>query len=212
MDNTFLTPMMQRPLDLGADISLHSATKYMDGQGRVLGGAVVGSREIVGEQVYGFLRSAGPCMSPFNAWIFLKGLETLGLRMKAHSDNAMALAQWLEKRPEVSKVYYPGLSSHPQHELAKRQQDGFGGMLAFEIKGDKAAAWRMIDGTALMSKTANLGDTKTIITHPASTTHSRLTQEERDAAGVHDNILRLSVGLEHTDDLKADLTAGFAAI
>ncbi|RTZ61178.1 MAG: O-succinylhomoserine sulfhydrylase [Gammaproteobacteria bacterium] len=212
VDNTFLTPMMQRPLELGADISVYSATKYMDGQGRVLGGAVVGSNETVGEQVYSFLRSAGPCMSPFNAWVFLKGMETLGLRMQAHSDNALMLAQWLEARPEVSKVYYPGLASHPQHELAKNQQQGFGGVLAFAIKGDRAAAWRMIDGTELVSKTANLGDTKSIITHPASTTHGRLSQEERDAAGVHDNIIRLSVGLEHVDDLKADLETGLAAI
>ncbi len=212
VDNTFLTPMMQRPLELGADISVYSATKYMDGQGRVLGGAVAGSKDIVGEQVYGFLRSAGPCMSPFNAWVFLKGMETLGLRMQAHSDNALALAQWLEAQPQVSRVYYPGLASHPQHALAKSQQQGYGGMLAFEINGDKAAAWRMIDGTGLVSKTANLGDTKSIITHPASTTHGRLTQEERDAAGVHDNIVRLSVGLEHVDDLKADLAAGLAAI
>ena len=209
VDNCFCTPALQQPLALGADIVIHSTTKYIDGQGRCLGGAVVGNQKLVGEGVYGFLRTAGPSMSPFNAWVFLKGLETLRLRMLAHSDNAMMLAQWLEQQPSVGRVYYPGLVSHPQHELAKRQQSHFGGMVAFDVQGGKAAAWRLIDRIRLMSITANLGDTKTTITHPASTTHGRLSIEARHKVGIGEGLIRISVGLEHIDDLIADLTQAF---
>ncbi|MEW5756812.1 MAG: O-succinylhomoserine sulfhydrylase [Pseudomonadota bacterium] len=209
VDNCFCTPALQRPLALGADIVIHSATKYLDGQGRCIGGAVVGNEQLVGTDVYGFLRTAGPSMSPFNAWVFLKGLETLQLRMRAHCENTLALAQWLEAQPEVSKVYYPGLKSHPQHALAARQQSGFGGVLSFELKGGKDAAWRLIDATRVMSITANLGDTKSTITHPATTTHGRLTPEQRAAAGISDGLVRIAVGLEDLVDLKADLQRGF---
>lgn len=205
VDNCFCTPALQRPLDLGADIVIHSATKYLDGQGRVIGGAVVGTQKTVGEDIFTFLRTAGPCMSPFNAWIFLKGLETLSLRMQAHSRNAQILAEWLEQHPKVARVYYPGLKSHPQHELAKQQQSGSGGIVAFEVKGGQQQAWKTIDGTQLLSITANLGDTKTTITHPATTTHAKLTDEEKIAAGITPNLLRIAVGLEHVDDLRADL-------
>ena len=205
VDNCFCTPAQQLPLKLGADIVIHSATKYLDGQGRCVGGAVVGDAERVGKDVFGFLRTCGPTMSPFNAWVFLKGLETLGLRMKAHSANALALAQWLEQQPKVQRVYYPGLASHPQHELAKRQQSGYGGIVSFELKGGKAAAWKLIDATRLVSITANLGDTKSTITHPATTTHGRLTPEQRAEAGISDGLIRVSVGLEDIDDLKRDL-------
>ncbi len=208
VDNCFCTPALQRPLALGADIVIHSATKYLDGQGRCIGGAVVGDEQLVGTEVYGFLRTAGPSMSPFNAWVFLKGLETLQLRMRAHCENTLALAQWLEAQPEVSKVYYSGLKSHPQHELATRQQSGHGGVLSFELKGGKDAAWRLIDATRVMSITANLGDTKTTITHPATTTHGRLTPEQRAAAGISDGLVRIAVGLEDLADLKADLQRG----
>jgi O-succinylhomoserine sulfhydrylase len=210
VDNCFLTPALQRPLALGADIVIHSATKYLDGQGRCIGGAVVGNSELVGKEVYGFLRTAGPCMSPFNAWVFLKGLETLRLRMKAHCENALALAQWLEQQPAVKRVYYPGLVSHPQHALAKRQQSGFGGVLSFEVKGGQAEAWRLIDATRLISITANLGDTKSTITHSATTTHGRMPPEHRAAAGIGDNLIRIAVGLEDVNDLKADLERGLA--
>jgi O-succinylhomoserine sulfhydrylase len=205
VDNVFCTPALQRPLELGADIVVHSATKYIDGQGRLVGGAVVGSDEVVGKDVFGFLRTAGPTMSPFNAWVYLKGLETLQLRMKQHCDNAMELACWLEEQPQVQRVYYPGLPSHPQHELAKRQQDGYGGIVAFEVKGGKEAAWRLIDSTRVMSITANLGDAKTTITHPATTTHGRLSDEQRAEAGITDGLIRVAVGLEDVEDLKADL-------
>jgi O-succinylhomoserine sulfhydrylase len=205
VDNAFCTPALQRPLELGADIVIHSATKYLDGQGRCIGGAVVGDAERVGKDVFGFLRTAGPSMSPFNAWVFLKGLETLGLRMKAHSASAQALAEWLEQQPRVQRVYYPGLASHPQHALAKRQQTGFGGIVSFELKGGKDAAWRLIDSTRLISITANLGDTKTTVTHPATTTHGRLSPEQRAEAGIGDGLIRLSVGLEDVADLKRDL-------
>ncbi len=204
VDNCFCTPVLQRPLQLGADIVIHSATKYLDGQGRVLGGAVLGSRELM-EGVFAFLRTAGPSLSAFNAWVLLKGLETLPLRMQAHTRNALELAQWLERQPGVTRVYYPGLPSHPQYELAQRQQSGGGGILSFEVEGGQAAAWRVIDATRLMSITANLGDAKTTITHPASTTHSRMTAEQRAAAGIGDGLIRIAVGLEHPDDLKADL-------
>ncbi len=208
VDNVFCTPALQQPLKLGADIVIHSATKYIDGQGRCVGGAVVGRQEEVGEGVYGFLRTAGPTMSPFNAWVFLKGLETLSLRMKAHSDNALELARFLEVHANVERVYYPGLASHPQHELAGRQQSGFGGVLSFELKGGKDAAWKLIDQTRLLSITANLGDCKTTITHPATTTHGRLTDEERAEAGIADGLIRISVGLENIEDIIADIERG----
>jgi len=211
VDNCFCTPALQRPLDLGADIVIHSATKYLDGQGRCIGGAVVGNAELVGKEVYGFLRTAGPSLSPFNAWVFLKGLETLSLRMKAHGAGAQVLAEWLEKQPRVQRVYYPGLASHPQHVLAKQQQTGFGGIVAFEIKGGKEAAWRLIDSVRLFSITANLGDTKSTITHAATTTHGRLTPEQRAEAGISDGLIRISVGLEDVADLKRDLSAGLQA-
>ncbi|MDP3688242.1 MAG: O-succinylhomoserine sulfhydrylase [Sulfurimicrobium sp.] len=207
VDNCFCTPMLQRPLDLGADIVIHSATKYLDGQGRVLGGAVLGSKQLM-EGVYGFLRTAGPTLSAFNAWVILKGIETLKIRMDAHSRNALELAQWLETLPQVERVYYPGLVSHPQHALAMRQQKSGGGIVAFDVKGGKEAAWRVVDATRMLSITANLGDTKTTITHPASTTHSRVTAEARVAAGIGDGLLRVAVGLESIEDIKADLARG----
>jgi O-succinylhomoserine sulfhydrylase len=209
VDNCFCTPVLQQPFALGADVVIHSATKYLDGQGRCIGGAVIGTKDLVGGDVFGILRSGGPTMSPFNAWVFLKGLETLSLRMKAHCENAMALAQWLEKQPIVEKIYYPGLTSHPQHALAKKQQKGFGGLLSFEVKGGKEAAWRIIDATQLLSITANLGDAKTTITHPATTTHSRLTLEQRQAAHISDGLIRISVGLEDVKDIQVDLARGF---
>jgi O-succinylhomoserine sulfhydrylase len=209
VDNCFCTPAQQLPLRLGADIVIHSATKYLDGQGRCVGGAVVGDAERVGKDVFGFLRTCGPTMSPFNAWVFLKGLETLSLRMKAHSAGAQALAEWLERQPQVARVYYPGLASHPQHELARRQQSGFGGIVSFELKGGKDAAWKLVDATRMISITANLGDTKSTITHPATTTHGRLTPEQRAEAGISDGLLRVSVGLEDVEDLKRDLARDF---
>jgi len=212
VDNCFCTPALQRPLELGADIVIHSATKYLDGQGRCIGGAVVGDAERVGKDVYGFLRTAGPAMSPFNAWVFLKGLETLTLRMKAHSDSALQLAQWLEQQPAVARVHHPGLESHPQHELAIRQQQGFGGIVSFEVKGGKESAWSVIDATRVFSITANLGDAKSTITHPATTTHGRLTPEQRAAAGISDGLIRLAVGLESVTDLQNDLARGLAAV
>ncbi len=208
VDNCFCTPALQQPIKLGADIVIHSATKYIDGQGRCMGGAVVGSEEVVGGDVYGFLRSAGPTMSAFNAWVFLKGLETLDIRMQAHSRNALELARWLEQQPQVERVYYPGLESHPQHELAKQQQKDFGGLLSFELKGGKDAGWALIDATQICSITANLGDTKTTITHPATTTHGRLTDEQRAQSGIADGLIRIAVGLEDIEDLKKDLSRG----
>lgn len=212
VDNCFCTPALQQPLRFGADIVVHSATKYIDGQGRCVGGAVVGDAQRVGEDVYGFLRTAGPTMSPFNAWTFIKGLETLELRMKAHSASALELADWLQQQPAVSKVFYAGLPSHPQHELAKKQQSAFGGIIAFEIKGGQADAWTLINALEWISITANLGDSKTTITHPATTTHGRLTLEDRALAGISDGMLRISVGLENVEDIKADLARGLAAI
>ena len=212
VDNCFCTPALQKPLQLGADVVIHSATKYLDGQGRMVGGAVVGSKAFVGTDVFGFLRTAGPSMSPFNAWVFLKGLETLELRMRAHSAAALELAQWLEQQPQVARVHYAGLQSHPQHALAARQQSAFGGIIAFEVKGDRAAAWRLIDATRLLSITANLGDVKTTITHPATTTHARISPAERQQAGITDGLIRISVGLEALGDLKADLARGLAAV
>jgi O-succinylhomoserine sulfhydrylase len=210
VDNCFCTPAIQRPLDLGADIIIHSATKYIDGQGRCLGGAVLGSKALM-EPVYGFLRTAGVTMSAFNAWVFLKGLETLFVRMDAHARNALALAEWLEQQPGVSRVYYPGLSSHPQHALAMSQQSSGGGIVSFEVRAKarqtpQQAAWALIDATKLISITANLGDAKSTITHPATTTHSRVTAEARAAAGIVDGLVRIAVGLEHIDDLKSDLS------
>jgi len=206
VDNCFCTPAHQLPLQFGADVIIHSATKYLDGQGRCLGGAVLGRREHM-NYVANFLRSAGTSMSPFNAWIFFKGLETLKLRMDAHSAKAMELAIWLEERKKVSEVYYPGLSSHPQHKLAMKQQSAGGGIVSFKVDGDKIDAWNLIDSTKLISITANLGDTRSTITHPASTTHSRLSQQERDSSGIADSLIRIAVGLEDTNDIKADLSA-----
>ena len=207
VDNCFCSPALQRPLELGADIIIHSATKYLDGQGRVLGGAVLGSHALM-EGVYTFLRTAGPTLSAFNAWIILKGMETLSLRMDAHSRNALVLAQWLEAQPSVTRVLYPGLPSHPQHKLAMAQQKTGGGIVAFELNGGQAAAWKLIDSTRMLSITANLGDTKTTITHPATTTHSRMTPEHRAAAGISDGLVRIAVGLESVADIQADLARG----
>ncbi|HAJ71949.1 MAG TPA: O-succinylhomoserine sulfhydrylase [Methylophilaceae bacterium] len=209
VDNCFCTPAIQRPLALSADIIIHSATKYIDGQGRCLGGAVLGSKALM-ESLYGFLRTAGVTMSAFNAWVFLKGLETLHVRMEAHAKRALALATWLEAQPQVARVYYPGLTSHPQHTLAKQQQTSGGGIVSFEVKpkagqSEQEAAWALIDATQLISITANLGDAKSTITHPATTTHSRVSAEARAEAGIKDNLVRIAVGLEHVDDLKADL-------
>jgi O-succinylhomoserine sulfhydrylase len=212
VDNCFCTPVLQQPLALGADIVIHSATKYLDGQGRCIGGAVVGDGERVGKDVYGFLRTAGPTMSPFNAWVFLKGLETLPLRMHAHCATALALAQWLEQQPDVARVYHPGLVSHPQHELATSQQRGYGGIVSFELKGGQRDAWAFVDATRIFSITANLGDAKSTVTHPATTTHGRLTPEQRQAAGISDGLIRLAAGLESVTDLQADLARGFAAL
>ena len=209
VDNCFCSPALQKPLELGADIVIHSATKYLDGQGRVLGGAVLGSQALM-EGVYTFLRTAGPTLSAFNAWVILKGMETLSLRMDAHSRNALALAQWLEAQPQVARVLYPGLPSHPQHQLAMAQQKTGGGIVAFELKGGQAAAWKLIDATKMLSITANLGDTKTTITHPATTTHSRMTPEQRAAAGIGDGLVRIAVGLEAVADIQADLARGLA--
>ncbi|WP_220813303.1 O-succinylhomoserine sulfhydrylase [Pseudomonas paralcaligenes] len=211
VDNCFCTPALQQPLTLGADIVMHSATKYIDGQGRGLGGVVVG-RKAEMESVVGFLRTAGPTLSPFNAWMFLKGLETLRVRMQAHSASALELAQWLETQPGIERVYYAGLPSHPQHELARRQQSAFGAVVSFEVKGGKEAAWRFIDATRVISITTNLGDTKTTIAHPATTSHGRLSPQERANAGIRDNLIRVAVGLEDVADLKADLARGLVAL
>lgn len=209
VDNCFCTPALQLPLALGADVVVHSATKYLDGQGRVLGGALVGSRQVM-DEAFKFLRTAGPCISPFNAWVILKGLETLSLRMKAQSDNALTLANWLEKQAGVLQVRYPGLESHPQHALAMRQQALGGAIVSFELAGGREAAWRVIDACRTMSITANLGDTRTTITHPASTTHGRLTAEARAAAGISEGLVRIAVGLESVEDLKCDLIEGLS--
>jgi O-succinylhomoserine sulfhydrylase len=207
VDNCFCTPALQRPLELGADLVIHSATKYLDGQGRVLGGAVCG-RKVLTEEVFKFLRTAGPTLSPFNAWVILKGLETLKIRMQAQSANALDLARRLEAHPRVARVFYPGLASHPQHALAMRQQKSGGAIVSFEVKGDRADAWRVVDNCRLLSITANLGDTKTTITHPASTTHGRISAEARAAAGIGEGLLRIAVGLESVDDIEADLRRG----
>jgi O-succinylhomoserine sulfhydrylase len=205
VDNCFSTPAHQLPIKLGADVIIHSATKYLDGQGRCLGGAVLGKKNQM-SPVANFLRSAGTSMSPFNAWIFFKGLETLKLRMDAHATKAMDLALWLEHQESVGRVYYPGLPSHPQHALAMKQQSSGGGIVSFEVSGHKKEAWDLINSTKLISITANLGDTRSTITHPASTTHSRLSQQERDESGIKDNLIRIAVGLEDIDDIKIDLS------
>lgn len=212
VDNCACTPVLQRPLEFGTDIVIHSATKYLDGQGRCVGGAVVTKHEKVATDLLSVMRSAGPSMSPFNAWVFLKGLETLTLRVKTHSSRASVLAQWLEGHPSVRRVHYPGLTSHPQHVLASKQQTGFGGLIAFEIEGAREEAWTVVDSTRFISITANFGDAKSTITHPATTTHGRLTPEERARAGIGEGLLRVSVGLEDLDDLKSDLRRGLDAI
>lgn len=208
VDNCFCTPVLQKPLEFGADLIIHSATKYLDGQGRVLGGAVLGKRALLKDTVYQFLRTAGPSMSAFNAWVVLKGLETLKVRVDAQSANALEVARWLEAHPAVERVWYPGLPSHPQHDLAMRQQRSGGAIVSFEVKGGRDAAWRVIDHTQVCSITANLGDTKTTITHPATTTHGRISAEERAAAGITEGLIRLAVGLESPQDLIADLARG----
>ena len=211
VDNCFCSPALQRPLTLGADLVIHSATKYLDGQGRVLGGAVCGSKALI-DEVFKFLRTAGPCISPFNAWVILKGLETLRIRMAAQSVAALELAAWLEAQPQVARVYYPGLPSHPQYDLACRQQSSGGAIVSFEVRGGREEAWTVVDATRVVSITANLGDTKTTLTHPASTTHGRISPEAREASGIRESLLRIAVGLESVEDLKADLARGLALI
>jgi len=208
VDNCFCTPILQKPLCLGADLVIHSATKFIDGHGRCVGGALVGNAELIEKDIYPYLRTGGASMSPFNAWAFLSGLETLALRMKAHCDSAFELAKWLDQQSAISKVHYPGLSSHAQHELAKRQQTHFGAVVSFELTGGKEHAWRLIDSTHMLSITANLGDVKTTITHPATTTHGRLSTEARAEAGINDSLVRISVGLENIADIKTDLLRG----
>ncbi len=205
VDNCFCSPALQKPIELGADIIIHSATKYLDGQGRVLGGAVCGRKDEM-DEVLRFLRTAGPTLSPFNAWVILKGLETLSIRMQAQSAKALELATWLERQPWVERVFYPGLPSHPQHEVAMRQQKTGGAVVAFEVKGGRDEAWKLIDSTRMLSITANLGDTKTTITHPATTTHGRISQEARDASGIRDSLIRLAIGLESVADMQRDLS------
>jgi O-succinylhomoserine sulfhydrylase len=212
VDNCFCTPALQKPFAFGADVIIHSATKFLDGQGRCVGGAVVGSKDFVGKDVWQFMRTVGPTMSAFNAWVFLKGLETLELRMHAHSAAALQLATWLEHQAKVKRVHFAGLASHPQHALAKKQQTGFGGIIAVEVEGGREGAWRFIDATKLMSITANLGDVKTTLTHPSTTTHARITPQERERAGIVEGLLRISVGLEDLADLKEDIQRGLAAV
>ncbi len=211
VDNCFCTPALQLPLKLGADLVIHSATKYLDGQGRCMGGVVAGRSELVNE-VLSFIRSAGPTMSPFNAWVFLKGLETLRLRMDAHSASALDLAQWLQQQPQVEKVFYAGLPDHPGHDLAAKQQRAFGGVLSFRVKGGQEQAWKVIDNTQMLSLTANLGDVKTTIVHPATTTHGRLSDEQKAETGITENLIRIAVGLEDIEDIKTDLLRGFSAV
>jgi O-succinylhomoserine sulfhydrylase len=208
VDNALCTPALQRPFEFGADLVIHSATKYLDGQGRVLGGAVLGAKGPAMDAVFGFLRTAGPSLSPFNAWVILKGMETLELRMLAQSEHALELARWLEGHPKVARVHYPGLASHPQHALALRQQRAGGAIVSFEVKGGREAAWKVIDSTRMISITGNLGDVKTTITHPATTTHGRITPEARAAAGITEGLVRVAVGLEAVADLKTDLARG----
>ncbi len=211
VDNCMSTPILQQPLKLGADLVIHSATKYIDGQGRCLGGAVVGSQSLI-EEVHGFVRSGGASLSPFNAWVLLKGLETLSIRMRAHGDSALKVAEWLDQAEGIDKVYYTGLGSSPFHGLANQQQCGHSGVLAFEVSGGQDAAWRFINAVEFISITANLGDAKTTITHPATTTHGRLSPEERANAGIKDNLIRVSVGLESSSDIISDLKRGLAAL
>lgn len=211
VDNCFCTPVLQRPLDWGADIVIHSATKYLDGQGRCLGGVVLGRAELMAE-VLGFIRSAGPTLSPFNAWVFTKGLETLRLRMEAHSASALALAEWLAVHPAVERVFYAGLPDHPGHELARRQQRAFGGVLSFRVRGGREQAWQVIDATRILSLTANLGDAKTTIVHPATTTHGRLSAADKASSGITENLIRIAVGLEDLADIRADLARGLDAL
>ncbi len=205
VDNCFCTPALQKPLQLGADLIVHSATKYLDGQGRIIGGAVVGGQQLVGEEIFGVIRSTGPSMSPFNAWVALKGLETLSLRMKAHSENALLLARYLSDHSQVETIYHSGLASHPQHELAKQQQSGFGGVVSFVVRGGRDKAWRVIDKINMLSITANLGDVKSTITHPATTTHGRLSDQQKEQTGISEGLIRVAVGLESIDDIIADL-------
>lgn len=212
VDNCFCTPVLQQPLALGADVVIHTATKYLDGQGRCVGGAMVTNSEQIHQDFYGMMRATGPSMSPFNAWVFLKGLETLELRMQRHCDNALEVARWLQERDAVSRVFYPGLEDHPGHDLARQQQSHFGGVVAFELKGGREQAWKVINGTRMLSITANLGDTKTTITHPASTTHARITQAERDQSGITENLIRVAIGLESAADIIADLARGMAVL
>lgn len=211
VDNCLLTPILQKPLALGADIVIHSATKFIDGQGRALGGAIVGNHQLL-EPIYGFVRTAGPSMSPFNAWLFLKGMETLAIRMKAHSEQALSIAQWLVEHPAVESVFYPGLDNHPQAKLIAEQQQAGGAVLSFRVKGARAEAWKVIDAVQIFSRSANLGDVKSIITHPATTTHGRVAEADRLAAGITENLIRLSVGLESLEDLRADLARGLDAL
>lgn len=211
IDNSFCTPILQRPLQFGADLVIYSATKYLDGQGRALGGAVVGNHKLL-EEVFGYVRTTGPSMSPFNAWVFLKGLETLRLRMKAHSESAQIIAEWLVKHPKVEKVYFAGLPEHVGHELAAKQQTGFGGIVSFEVKGEREGAWKVIDHTQFISITGNLGDAKSTITHPATTTHGKLSPEAKAAAGIREGLIRLSVGLEDVNDIIRDLSHGLDLI
>lgn len=208
VDNCFCTPALQQPLALGADLIIHSATKYLDGQGRIVGGAVIGPEQLVAEEVFGVIRTTGSCISPFNAWVALKGLETLGLRMHAHCQQAQRLAEYLREHPRVEQVYYPGLESHPQHELAGAQQSGFGGVVAFVVEGGRESAWRVIDATRMLSITANLGDVKTTITHPATTTHGRVSDAIKAQVGISEGLVRIAVGLENIDDIITDLSRG----
>jgi O-succinylhomoserine sulfhydrylase len=212
VDNCFCTPALQRPIELGADLVVHSATKYLDGHGRCIGGAIVGPEHLLGDKVFTYMRTAGPALSPFNAWVFLKGLETLSLRMSRHSASAARVADFLSRQPNVRRVYHSSLATHPQHDLAARQQSDHGGIVAFEVRGDRAAAWRVVDQVRLFSITANLGDAKSTITHPATTTHARITEQERAAMGIGESLLRLSVGLEDANDLLADIEQALAAV
>ena len=218
VDNCFATPSLQRPLEMGADLVVHSGTKYLDGQGRVMAGALCGSKALIDDVFGPVMRSAGMTLSPFNAWVVLKGLETLGIRMHAQSQQALALAQWLEKQPQVARVFYPGLKSHPQHELAMKQQSGMGGaVLSFEVKSNspeqgRENAFKVMNATRTVSLSTNLGDVKTLVAHPASTSHGRLSEAQRQVAGIQQSLIRVAVGLEHLDDLKADFIRGFQAL
>ncbi|MGK8804433.1 O-succinylhomoserine sulfhydrylase [Acinetobacter seifertii] len=211
VDNSFCTPVLQQPLKFGADLVIYSATKYLDGQGRALGGAVVGKHQLL-EEVFGVVRTLGPSMSPFNAWVFLKGLETLRLRMKAHCESAQKLAEWLSTHEKVEKVYYAGLPTHEGHELAAKQQNGFGGIVSFVVKGEREGAWKVIDNTKFISITGNLGDVKSTITHPATTTHGKLSAEAKQAAGIQEGLIRVSVGLEDINDIIGDISRGLDLI